>query len=85
MVELPAGTILAIGNLINIASLISNGKVGIVSSGGNTGRSHFVVEFLWEDTFSNVHVAVPQWLVCLLGCNATRAVTLSMVSCLRVS
>lgn len=69
-----------LGGLRSIPFLISSGKITIVSSGGNTGRSSSVVEFLWDDAFSNNHVAVPQWPICPLGCNATRAVALSMVS-----
>lgn len=80
MVALPAASILALGGLRNITSLISHGKISIVSSGGNTGRSHSVVEFPWEDAFFDDQVAVSMWPICPLGYNATRQVALSMVS-----
>lgn len=65
MVELPAASILALGRLRNVASLISNGSISLVSSGGQTGRSPCVVEFLWEDAFPDDHVAhLPSGLQC---------------------
>lgn len=77
---MPTASILALGGLRNIASVISPGKTSIVSSGGNTGTSPSVVEFLWEDAFFDEQVAVSVWPICPLGYNAIRPVALSMVS-----